>query len=250
MPPYGGGSAMPPPPGGYGMPPGGAPAAGPYSPIDAVKYGWNKFTQNAAPFAIVTVVMLLIAVAINFAANFVLTGSALGTSTDPVTGMPDAGVGAQLASSAASMVTTLVTWVLSLALVRGAIDVVDTGRTDLGAMFTRINWGQAIIAAILVGIATTVGLILCILPGIVIGFLLYYTNVAVVDGAPAIEAMKASFEFTKSHLAETLLFALVGIGLTIVGICTCGIGLIVITPVLMIGLVYTWRVLQGRPVAA
>ncbi len=82
------------------------------------------------------------------------------------------------------MLTTLITWVLTFAMVRGAIDVVDTGRTNLGAMFTRINWGQAI----LVVIATTVGLILCVVPGTVITFLLSYTNVAVVDGAPAIDA--------------------------------------------------------------
>lgn len=41
-------------------------------------------------------------------------------------------------------VSTLISWVIGVALMRGAIDVVDTGRTDLGAMFSRINWGAAI----------------------------------------------------------------------------------------------------------
>lgn len=232
------------------MPYGGAPGPAPYSALDAVKYGWTKFTQNAAPFAIIAVIILIVGAGINFAVNLTMTGSLLGTENfDPATGLPEQGFAYQLASLASSLLTGVVTWVLGLALVRGALDVVDTGRTDLGAMFTRINWGQAIIAGILVAIATTIGIVLCIVPGIIVAFLLYYTNVAVVDGASGVDAITASFRFTKGNLGETLLYALLSIGLVIIGICTCGLGLIIITPVLAIGLAYTWRVLQGRPVA-
>lgn len=57
-------------------------------------------------------------------------------------------------------------------------------------------------------------------------------------------------EFTKSHLAKTLLIALVANGLAVISVCTCGLGFIVITAVLTICLAYTWRMLQGCPVAA
>src|SRR5699024_11862087 len=55
-PPPGG---MPPPPGGMPPPPGGMPpgAPTPYSPVEAVKYGWTGFTRNVAPFLVLTIVI-------------------------------------------------------------------------------------------------------------------------------------------------------------------------------------------------
>lgn len=221
-----------------------------YSPVDAVKYGWTKFTQNAGPFLLVTVLLLGIALVINFGSSLAVTGTMLGTgNVDPATGLPQQTIGTQLVSLLTSLIVSVISWVVGAALVRGALDVVDTGRTDVSAMFSRINWGHVILASVLVSLATTIGLILCILPGIAASFLLMYSTVGVVDGESATDAMAASFRFTSGHLGETILFALLAILLAILAICTCGIGLLVVLPVLYIGMAYTWRVLQGRPVA-
>lgn len=116
-------------------------------------------------------------------------------------------------------------------------------------MFSRIPWGQALLAGLIMWVATTIGFVLCIIPGIIVLFLLYYTNYAVLEGRSATDALGASFTFVKEHLGENLLLLLVAIGLIILAICTCGIGTLVVTPVLSIATAYTWRVLQGRPVA-
>ena len=146
-------------------------------------------------------------------------------------------------------VSTLISWVIGVALMRGAIDVVDTGRTDLGAMFSRINWGAAIGAALLVTLAVWAGIIACVIPGLVIGFLLWFAMPAVIDGESATGALSASYRFTTRNVGDLLLFVLLCAALIIAGICTCGLGLLVATPVITIGMAYTWRVLQGRPVA-
>lgn len=232
------------------MPPPPAGGQSDYSPVEAISYGWRKFTQNVGPLLGVTAIMLIIGVTINFGVSLATSGSVLGTSgLEPDGTLPDNYLIAQLGNLVGSFVIGIISWALGLALMRGSLDVVDTGRTDFSAMFTRIPWGQALLAGLLVYIATFVGTILCIIPGIIVGFLFYYSSVAVLDGNDAIDAIKASYNFTTGHLSETILLFLLAIVLIIVGICTCGIGLFIVTPVLSIAVAYTWRVLQGRPVA-
>ncbi|MBA4083977.1 MAG: hypothetical protein C0493_03370 [Kytococcus sp.] len=167
------------------MPPPGGSAPRQYSPIDAVKYAWTKFTQNLGPFLGVTAIVLAVGIGLNMLINLALTGSVLSSAeaVDPQTGLPDNFVQMQLANVVGSFLTGFVSWALGLALLRGALDVVDTGRTSFGEMFSRIPWGQALLAGLLVWLATTIGVVLCILPGLVAMFLLYYTNVAVLEGA-------------------------------------------------------------------
>lgn len=258
--PYGtpGAGAPPPPPGAGGppaygggsMPPQFGGMQPPYSPVDALTYGWRLFTKNVGPFMIITAVILVISAAISFGTNLATTGSLLGTGStiDPVTGLPENYLLHQLISLMTSFVSGIISWVLGLALVRGALDVVDTGRTDLGAMFTRIPWGQALLAGIIVMIVTFVGTLMCILPGIVAAYLLYYTNMAVLDGASGVDGIMASFNFTTKNVGPTLLLALLAIVIVILSLCTLGLALLISVPVLSIAAAYTWRVLQGRPV--
>ena len=228
------------------MPPG---APTPYSPVEAVKYGWTGFTRNVAPFLVLTIVMMVIGAAISVMTNLITTGSVLGIQEYDST--PDVGemLGMQAVSLGGSFISTLISWVIGMAMMRGAIDVVDTGRTELGAMFSRINWGAALGAAVLGTLAIWVGIFACIVPGLIIGFLLWFTSPAVIDGESATGALSASYRFTSGNVGDVLLFGLLAIVLIVIAVCTCGLATLVVSPVLSIGMAYTWRVLQGRPVA-
>lgn len=219
--------------------------------MDAVSYGWKKFTENIGPFLGLTAILLVLAVVVQLGTTYLTTGSliATGGDIDPDTGLPENYLVTQLVSLMSSFVVGIISWVIGLALMRGALDVVDTGRTDMSAMFTRIPWGQAIVAGLLVSLATLVGTVMCILPGIIIGFLLYYSSVAVLDGNSAVDAISASFRFTTGNLGPTVLLFLLGVLGVVLSICTCGLGVLVVTPVMTIAVAYTWRVLQGRPVS-
>lgn len=238
---------MPPVPPGGGGP---APVMGPYSPVDAIKYGWAAFTKNVGPFLVVTALLLVVGTAINLVINLGLTGSAISTGgdVDPDTGLPENFVMQQVASLVSSFVVGVFSWVVGMGLARGALDVVDTGQTTLGAMFSRIPWGQAIVAGLLVWLATSIGTLLCIIPGLIAAYMLYYATYAVLDGRSATDALGDSFRFTKDNLGDTILFLLLGVVVVIAGICACFIGLVVAMPVLYIGAAYTWRALQGRQV--
>lgn len=222
--------------------------AAPYSPVEAIAYGWRGFTRNLAPFLVLTAVALAIGLAFSLLSNVITTGSVLGI--EEYDSSPDLGemLARQGVSLGLSFVSSVISWVIGVAMMRGALDVADTGHTDLGAMFTRISWGAAVGAALLTTLAIWAGIIACVIPGLIIGFLLWFVLPAVVDGESATGALSASYRFTTGNLGDVLLFFLLSIAVLVAGVCACGVGLLVATPVLMIGMAYTWRVLQGRPV--
>lgn len=257
-PPPGGYGGQPPggyggPPGGYGGQPsgwGGVPNS--YSPLEALTYGWRKFTQNLGPFLGMTVLLGAIALGFSFVSELLLqTGPTVPGPADPFTGEPtqvrEPGIGAIAASGVLSIISAIVQFVIAAALIRAALDVVDTGSASIDTMFTRIPWLHMVLAAILVALVSMVGLILCIIPGIIAAFLLSFTNFAVVDGNSATDAMGASFRFTKANAGPVLLLFLVFLGLGILSLCTLGLGFLVLIPVGYLAVAYTWRVLQGRP---
>ncbi len=245
--------SMPPPP---GSGPGGYQPAPRYSPIDALQYGWRKFVAYAGPFLLMGLVVLVISVGLSLLGNFLVTGSLIGAGVADLDSpesfdSPQYSLLSQLGSSLVSLVVSVLSWIVGAAIVRGALDVTDTGHTSLEQMFSRVPWLQVVLASVLTLLITYVGMYLCIIPGLVAGFFLMYTTIAVVDGSSAIDGMRASFEFVKAHPAENLLLALLFIVVGVVAICcTFLLGTIVIAPIFYLAMAYTWRTLQGRPVAA
>lgn len=219
-----------------------------YNPVDAVVYGWTAFSRNAAPFLLLALVSVAASLGPRVAVNVVTTGSVIGGRGPEVIPDLDEMLADLAVSLGATLGSVLVSWIVGVAMMRGAIDVVDTGRTSLGAMFTRIRWGSALGAAILTTLAVFAGLVACFVPALIIGYLLWFTLPAVIDGESATGALSASYEFTTSRVAEVLLFVLFCFAMGLVVTFTMGLAALVVAPVATIGMAYTWRVLQGRPV--
>jgi len=132
----------------------------------------------------------------------------------------------------------------SLALTRGQ-------KVDFGTAFNGINWGQVVLTALIIGVMTFVGLILCIIPGILVIFFTSYALYFVIDrNLGAWDAIKASFSMVKDNLGHLILFFLASVAAYIVGACLCGVGLLVAIPVVIIAQAYTFRTLNGDPVNA
>ncbi len=99
-----------------------------------------------------------------------------------------------------------------------AKEAIDTGSTSLasGINIAVSRFVPLLIAAIVVGIIVTIGLLLLIIPGLIAAFLLMFTFVAiVVDNMGAVEAMKKSFEVIKSQLSDAIILF---IALIVVGV--------------------------------
>src|SRR5262249_10196531 len=111
--------------------------------------------------------------------------------------------------------------------------------------------GQIVLAALIVGVAVTVGLFLCVIPGLIIAFFAQYTLFFLIDRhLPAMDAIRASFGFVNESLGTLVGFYLASLLAIAIGFAVCYIGSLVAIPVVIIAAAFTYRRLQGEPVAA
>jgi uncharacterized membrane protein len=153
-----------------------------------------------------------------------------------------------LAFNAVSIVINLV---IQSGIIKASLALTRGQKPDVGSAFSGINWGQVVLAALIIGVMTFIGFVLCILPGIVVIFLTSYTLYFVIDrNLGATDAIKASFTMVKNNAGPLILFFLATLAAYIVGACLCGVGLLVAIPVVIIAQAYTFRTLNGDPVTA
>jgi uncharacterized membrane protein len=268
-PPPQGGYPPPPPQGGYppptgpGFPPATGPGLGgfgggkPYSVGDAFSWAWNKFSKNPVPPIVATLVYGLVLVVLQSIVNFV---SAAVSPTDYSSYSSDAtsfsfsygtyGAGSIIVSIIGWFVSLIVGAALQSAYIGGMLDIANGQEVSIGSFFRPRNIGNVVIAGLIVGIVTTIGFFLCIIPGLIASIMLMFTVVAVLDrNLSPVDAVKASFDLSKANFGNVILTWLVLIVTFLVGALLCGVGLLVAAPVATLILVYTYRILSGGQVA-
>jgi uncharacterized membrane protein len=232
---------MPPPP------PGGPPPAwqqGGFSIGNAFNYGWRKFTQNLGPIALVVLILLVVGAVVQ-GIQFAITAGMNNTE-----GGTPSSFAIWSVSALFSLLTTVLSLVIQAAVIKGALDITHGRTLQIGTMFSGIDYLQVILAAIVIGVAATIGLILCIIPGLVVIFFSAYTNYFIIDQRmSALDAIKASFGFVNRYLGTLIGFFLVCLLAYIIGAVLCLVGLLVAIPVVLLAQAYTFRTLRGEPVA-
>ncbi len=250
-PDYGQTPPPPPPGGGYGgygtPPPPGPPAGGGYggggyggAPApqwrvgEAVGFGWRTFSANVGPILLAMLVLLVVNVALQG------LGSAFGDNI-PLT-----------------LVFGVIGWVvgtlLSAGVIRGALDLTEGRgiREDfIKALFSPPKLPQVLLLGLVNGVLITVGLLLCILPGLVAIVLTSFSVYFLVDRPEldAIGSLKASVSLVTANLGSVLLWMLTCLGLVIAGTLACVVGLLAALPVVYLGTAFTYKRLTGQPVA-
>ena len=110
---------------------------------------------------------------------------------------------------------------------------------------------SVLLVNLITGIATAIGFVFLIVPGVIIGLGLSLAIPIVVDrGLGPIEALQESWKLTDGHKMNIFVFWLISFGLTIAGMCACGLGLLLAWPVIYLGQMYIYLRLSGQPVAA
>jgi uncharacterized membrane protein len=251
------GGYPPPPPGGF--PPGGSGygVAQSFSVGDAFSWAWNKFTKNAVPLIVATLVYGLVVVILQAIISFV---SAAVSPSDYSSYSSDAtsfsfsygmsGVGSIIVSIIGWFLSLIVSAAIQSAYIGGMLDIANGQEVSIGSFFRPRNIGNVIIAGLIVGIVTTIGLFLCVIPGVIASIMLMFTVVALLDrNLSPVDAVKSSFDLSKANFGNVVLAWLVLIATFIVGALLCGVGLLVAAPVATLFLVYTYRILSGGQVA-
>lgn len=146
-----------------------------------------------------------------------------------------------------SVAGAIVGFLIAAGLIKMAIHHVRSGQADIAKLFDITDViAPIIIAGIVVTLATILGFVLLIIPGVIIalGFSMY-TPIIVDQKASAIEAIKRSWETCKPHLGALFLLYLVLGLLNIAGACACGLGLFITFPLTQIAIALTYRNLFG-----
>ncbi|MGE2730086.1 hypothetical protein ACQI4F_11455, partial [Mycolicibacterium vaccae] len=267
------GYAPPPPPGGYPPPPqGNYPPPGAYPPQpgygggypagpslrigDAFTWAWDKFTKNAMPLVVATLIYGVAILALQSLISFATT--AVSPDSSSYRADENGFFIAYNVTGGAGLVVSIIGWIVSLlvsgavqsAYIGGLIDIANGQPVTLSSFLRPRNVTNVVIAAVIVGAITSVGLFLCVIPGLIASIMLMFTTVALLDRNLApLDAIKTSFNISKAQFGKVALTWLVVALVTIVGALLCLVGLLVAVPLAGLIVLYAFRMLSGGSVA-
>ncbi len=114
---------------------------------------------------------------------------------------------------------------------------------EIGALFNFDNIAEDAIGMVIFLIAMVVGS-LVVVGGMIASVLLIWVAPLLAEKRVAgAESWKASLAHAKGNFVEILIFGLIGGALTFVGLITCGLGLLVTVPVIMVA---TWKYYESN----
>ena len=132
---------------------------------------------------------------------------------------------------------------LMAGLYRMAINQVRGATPSLGTLFSAGDVLPALLgAAILTTLATFVGALFCVIPGLLLAALFLFTIPLVVDRKlGAIEAMSTSFNTLKPQMWPALGFIIVVGLLAGAGALLCGVGILITAPLAILSIAVLYR---------
>ncbi|RYX83222.1 hypothetical protein EON83_16070 [bacterium] len=222
----------------YGQPGGGQPR-GTVS-LDVIGEAWNLVKPSLGQWVVAILIVGVIAFVCSLVLNLVMMPFA-----------PRQGQQPGPAFFAVALLTRIPLFIIIIALSGGLIKMgisqVKTGvasLSDLTSVTTVI--GPLLVASILVGLITNIGMLLCIVPGVIAGLGLCMTQPLIIDqGMSAIDAMKRSWDTCKPHLGSIFVLFIVIWLVNLVGAIPCGLGLLITYPISIVAISLVYRDLFG-----
>ena len=195
----------------------------------AFSYAFAKFQQNIGPLLLIALVVVVVNV----------IGFAISYAVDSVFG--------QLVFQVVSFV---VGQIVMLGLYRAALMVTAGQTPDVGRVFSTDRLGDFIVGSLLYSLIVIVGLVLCIIPGIIAAVMLYFYGFYILDkNLPPVDALRASYNLVRAHAGDVFVLLLVAFVVYVVGFILCGIGVLVTGPIALLMVAYGYRILNNEPVA-
>lgn len=220
-------------------------------PMDCISRGYEIFKRQFANILLTGLVYFacLIGLSMMFGMGELL-----------VTMMASPDNGSTTQSSNISLVVTVISQIvqqvvsifLQLGLARVGLNLVSGKDVSIGMLFGEgSKLLRAIGATIVLGIAVLIGLVLLIVPGIYIALRYGQVINAIVDRDLGImEAFSYSESITTNNRMNLFVLALLALVGFIIGLIPCGLGLIIVGPVIWLASLVAYRWLQYGPDAA
>ncbi len=226
---------------------------------EAFSWAWNKFTNNAVALILATLIygaIVGVVYGITYGLAFALAPDSMSTYSSSGDGFDYSastsfGVGSFIVMALGIIVLFLVVAAIQSAYLGGVLDIANGQQVTLGSFFRPRSVGNVILATLIIGILTSIGYVLCVIPGLAVAILTFFAIIALIDrNLSAIDAIKASYEVVKANFVQVLLVYLSAAAIGAVGVLVCFVGLLVALPVATLLQVYAWRRLSGGEVAA
>ena len=244
--------SYPPPPAGFPNAPQAAPGAygtpgGQVTVGESFNYGWTKFTQNFGGIILGVILYWVILVVIGVIFFGVLGGFSAASNDNSSTFAALSGFTLLLFVGVMIVFVTL----MQAGIIRAALEISYGRQIDVKTFFNFTDLGRVFVAALLVGLITGVGYVLCIIPGIVFAFFAQFTLFYVIDkGMTAGQAIGASVRLVNKNLGTVIALYIGVLVANWIGGLLCGIGVLVSIPVGLLATTFMYRRLNGEQVAA
>jgi uncharacterized membrane protein len=218
--------------------------------MDVIGEAWKLVQPNLGTWIGAMAVMIVVSLV------FYVLNTTLGmsTTTIPGTPLPDGTTTPELAIPSLGpmyYVLTFINGVINTFLMGGmmrmAINQTRTGKVEFSELFSA---GDVIINLLIAGvisyIATVVGFLFCIIPGLLLAALFSMTFPLILDARKSgIEALGDSFNLVKPHLGGMVILGIVLFLIIAVSVIPCGLGLLVSYPLAFTAIALVYRDLTG-----
>lgn len=223
-------SSPPPPPpppsdsGGYGG------SSSPVNVGDAVGYGWEVYWKNWTTLIVISIVVIAIEVVFGL----------IGNASD--------NLGFRIV---VQFLGFLVGALVSLGWLRVSLEVTRGVKPEVGDLFKAQGYGPYLLATILFTIGLYIGLILCIIPGIIFLCVFGFYGFVIAErgeGVGVMESLQKSADLTRGHRWQLFGLGIVLFLINVVGAILCLVGLLFTAGITLLAWAYTYRVLNGETV--
>lgn len=131
----------------------------------------------------------------------------------------------------------------------GCLDIADGKPVTIATFFRPRNLGLVLVTGLLIVALTFIGGLLCVIPGLIFGFVAQFAVAFAVDRSTSpIDSVKASIETVGSNIGGSVLSWLAQLTAVLVGELLCFVGMLIGIPVAALIHVYTYRKLSGGQV--
>jgi uncharacterized membrane protein len=202
-----------------------------FSVGDAISYGWRGFWKNIGPLIVIAIVV--------FAINIVF--SLIAAPIDNV-----------VLRTIIQIIGWIIGLLISLGWIRVALKITAGEKPEIANLFEFEGFPVYIGASIVFGIAASIGLVLCIIPGIIVYLIWGFYGFVIADRGESTgfgEAFSRSAEITKGNRWNLLGFGIVLLLINFVGLLLCGIGVLFTSGISLVAAGYVYRTISGEPVA-
>ncbi|MDP1827660.1 MAG: hypothetical protein Q8L48_30590 [Archangium sp.] len=199
-----------------------------FSNGDALRFGWLTTRAHLAPLLVLGATGLVLG----------MFSQALGRG----------GAGGALLTALVQVAQVAV----MLLMTRASMKLFDGEHFDLAnpAPLLEGFW-RYLLVVFLFGLITAIGFALLIVPGVLLGLAFGFAPFFAVDGQrDPVEAFRASSRLTRGFRGQLFLFALLLMGVNLLGVLALGVGVVITVPMSVVAAVYAFRRLQGRTEAA